>query len=125
MSDNRYSVYSNSAILNPALSGPWRTSARRRFTPRPLPFKYSGILLLYIRQRALHLVAAQVLVVQSFEPPAELLSRRSFRRSAGVQLRCLHYLLGHVDRAIGPERQRNCIGGPRVHGQRLVSLAQP
>jgi hypothetical protein len=57
----------------------------------------------------LHLVPAQVLVVQPLEPAAELLSRRAFRRAGGIQFGRLHHLLGDVDRAIGAQRQRNRI----------------
>src|ERR1035438_2297744 len=46
----------------------------------------------------LHLVAAHVLIVQAFEPAAQLFRCRSLWWAGGVQLGGLHHLFGDVDR---------------------------
>jgi hypothetical protein len=50
----------------------------------------------------LHLVAAQILVVQPLEPAAELFGGGALRWPAGIQLGRFHYFFIHVDRTISP-----------------------
>jgi len=52
----------------------------------------------------LHLVAAHVLVVEAFEPAAQLFGCWPFGRAGGVQLGGLHHLLGNVDWAVSAKR---------------------
>ena len=55
----------------------------------------------YLRFRQLHLVAAQILIVEPFKPPPEFL-RTGFGH-AGSQLRNADDILAHVDRTVGAE----------------------
>src|SRR5580693_8957568 len=73
----------------------------------------------------LHLVAAQVLVVQALEPAAKLFGRWSVRRPGRIQLGRLQHLFGNKNGPIGAQSQGNRVRRPGVNRELFVALGQP
>src|SRR6185312_2958562 len=72
----------------------------------------------------LHLVAAHLVVVEAFEPAAQIFGGRGVR-AIGVLAGAIKYLAADEDRAIGTQREGDGVRWPCVDGDGFALLVEP
>jgi hypothetical protein len=101
------SIYSSPRVLMRA--GAKAASLLRRFSTRlkPCPFKTVSLSEFFsnsmTKWHSLHLIAAEVFVIQALKPTSELIGGGAVGGSGGIELGTLHDLLCDKDRAICTE----------------------
>src|SRR5579863_10604678 len=67
----------------------------------------------------LHLIAAEIFVVQIFQPLAQIFAG-AFFGDGGGHAGMLQYLIFNENRAIQTQSERERVAGPRIHGHGLA-----